>query len=117
LSTEVQEIYKLGLKKVEQAEKDKEWTISQSRKGVLNDEEFKEQLEKDRIAISLAKSELQNIYQDEINIDDMLSKAKQFIETFKLNLLFRIISDIDTSVLTENQPLCPRGESNLRPTA
>jgi predicted nuclease with TOPRIM domain len=76
--------YHLGMKKIQDLQAETEWIKDKSKKGIFTDDEFKVELEKNRLAISLAKGELSDIYQEEVNIEEMLSKAAQFIRTLEL---------------------------------
>ncbi len=77
------QLYKEKTAVITKLQADKDWIMERGKKGIFDDETLKEELEKNKRDLNMAKAELAEIWTDEVNIEDMLSKAKQFIETLE----------------------------------
>lgn len=79
--TEVKGDYIRQLDYVKQCEKDKQWVIQQGREKIFKGDTFREELEKVEQKLSLAKLELAEMHDEELDIDALLAYAYDFIRT------------------------------------
>lgn len=81
LSGEIQGDYLKQLDKIKELEQDKKFVMKQGKKGNITEEDFKEEMAEINQNLLMAKSELTELYKEELDVDTMLTEAKDFLRT------------------------------------
>lgn len=75
--------YKDNLNKIKDLQETKDWIIAQGRKFIFDEDTLKEELQKNKEALDLAKLELNNTHKEELNLEVLLAEAERFINHFE----------------------------------
>ncbi len=73
--------YLRQIETIKKLQKHKSWVFEQGSKGTISEETFKEEIAKAEQNLTLAKSELNDLHSEELDIDALLAYAYDFIRT------------------------------------